>query len=268
MGTIFASASLGESLKGVLSSTSLWSAVLTCLVVVLLGYFLARKHFFPPHADGIFIKLVLYISLPCLAFTSFLVDFSTSSLLDLIVNLVLGFVLYPLFILLGYGLFAFVKDPTRRKILALLFAFGSGTFFAQPLLSVVYGELAYNDSNMINIAFRVFLYSYVYVEIMGDKIAPGATSWKITLKKILLNPILIGTFAGLLLWALQAIPGSSSAQWWTLRKDWLNPIEGATPVYVPFWRIDVSLPWLTAVLKVVAGFDDAPHLFGHRPHLG
>ena len=253
MGTVFASASLGESLKGVLSSTSLWGAVLTCLAVVFLGYFLARKHFFPPHADGIFIKLVLSVSLPCLAFTSFLVDFSTFSLLDLLVNLVLGFVLYPLFILLGYGVFAFVKDPTRRKILALLFAFGSGTFFAQPLLSVVYGELAYNDSNMINVAFRVFLYSYVYVEIVGDKIAPGAASWRVTLKKILLNPILIATFLGLLLWALQAIPGSASQQWWTLRKDWLHPIEGSTPVYVPFWRIDVSLPWLTVVLKVVAG---------------
>jgi predicted permease len=253
MGITLAATSLSQSLKGVLSSTALWGAVLTCLVVVFLGYFLARKHFFPAHADSVFIKLVLYISLPCLAFTSFLVDFSNDGLLDLLVNLLLGFVLYPLFILLGYGLFAFIKDPTRRKIMALLFAFGSGTFFAQPFLSVVYGELAYNDSNMLNISFRVFLYSYVYVEIMGDKLAPGATSWKSTLKKILLNPILIGTFAGLLLWALQAIPGSTTAQWWTLRKDWLAPVASSTPAYVPFWRIDVSLPWVTTVLKVIGG---------------
>lgn len=251
MGMILLDATLSANLKGVLSSTALWSAVLTCLSVVLLGYFLARKHFFPAQADAVLIKLVLYIALPCLAFTSFLVDFSNESLLDLAVNLILGFVLYPLFILFGYALFAFIKDGTRRQIMALLFAFGSGTFFAQPLLSAVYGPLAYNDSNMLNISFRVFLYSYVYMKIMGDKLAPGATSWKSTLKKILLNPILIATFAGLLLWALQAIPGSNQAGWWTLRKDWLAPSSDPNPAYVPFWRVDVSLPWLTSVLKVL-----------------
>lgn len=244
---------LNISLKGVLSSPSLWGAVLTCLAVVFLGYFLAHKHFFPAHADSIFIKLVLYIALPCLALTSFLVDFSTDSLVDFAVNLILGFVLYPLLILFGYGFFAFLKDPARRKIMALLFAFGSGTFFAQPLLNMVYGPLAYNDSNMLNISFRVFLYSYVYVEIMGDKFVPGANSWKRALKKILLNPILIATFAGLLLWALQAIPGSNQEAWWTLRKDWLSPTTSAAPVYVPFWRIDISLPWLTVVIKVLGG---------------
>jgi len=253
MGMVLDDASLNASLKGVLSSPSLWGAVLTCLAVVFLGYFLARKHFFPAHADSIFIKLVLFIALPCLAFASFLVDFSMESLVDLAVNLILGFVLYPFFIVLGYGFFAFLKDSTRRKIMALLFAFGSGTFFAQPLLSVVYGSLAYNDSNMLNISFRVFLYSYVYVEIMGDKLVPGASPWKSALKKILLNPILIATFAGLLLWALQAIPGSNQEAWWTLRKDWLSPLADATPVYVPFWRVDVSLPWLTAVIKVLGG---------------
>ena len=41
------------------------------------------------------------------------------------------------------------------------------------------------------------------------------------------------------------------AQWWTLRKDWINPSATLTPSYVPFWRIDVSLPWVYAVLKAL-----------------
>lgn len=246
-----ADASLSSSLLKALSSTALWSAVLTCLAVIFLGYFLARKKLLPPSASLVLSKIVLLIALPCLAFVSFMVDFTENGALDTLVNLLLGFALYLLFIPTSRYLFFFVKNPNQRKILALLFTFGSGTFFAQPLLASLYGAQVYNDSNLFNISFRVFVYSYVFVAIGGDKIAPEAKSKKELAKKILLNPILLATFFGLLFWALQAIPGSHEAQWWTLRKDWINPSATLTPSYVPFWRIDVSLPWVYAVLKAL-----------------
>jgi predicted permease len=225
--------------------------MVTCLLVIFLGYFCARKALLPKATSGILSKIVLSLALPCLAFTSFMVDFSQSGAVDTIVNLLLGFVLYVGFIFLGEGLFAFVKDKKKRKVLALIFAFGSGTFFAQPLLDSLYGSQAYNDSNLLNIAFRVFLYSYVYLSIGGEKIAPQDSSAKTIAKKVLLNPILLATFCGLLLWALQALPGANEANWWTLRKDWLSPSENGTVSYVPFWRFDVSLPWINTALKVV-----------------
>ena len=246
-----ADASLSSSLLKALSSTALWSAVLTCLAVIFLGYFLARKKLLPPSASLVLSKIVLLIALPCLAFVSFMVDFTENGALDTLVNLLLGFALYLLFIPTSRYLFFFVKNPNQRKILALLFTFGSGTFFAQPLLASLYGAQVYNDSNLFNISFRVFVYSYVFVAIGGDKIAPEAKSKKELAKKILLNPILLATFFGLLLWALQAIPGSHEAQWWTLRKDWINPSATLTPSYVPFLRIDVSLPWVYAVFKAL-----------------
>lgn len=248
---IIADTSLSDGLLKALTSTALYSSVVTCLVVIFLGYFLARRSLLPKSASDVLTKIVLDIALPCLAFISFMTDFTESGAIDTFVNLFLGFALYVIFILIGHALFSFVKDKNRRKILALLFAFGSGTFFAQPMLISLYGDQAFNDSNLLNIAFRVFVYSYVYLEIGGKKIAPEETSKKAIAKKILLNPILIGTFLGLLLWSLQAIPGSSEANWWTLRKDWLNPSEAATPVYVPFWRFDVSLPWINTTLKVL-----------------
>lgn len=242
---------LSDGLMKALTSTALYSSVVTCLVVIFLGYFLARRNLLPKSASDVLTKIVLDIALPCLAFVSFMTDFTQSGAVDTIVNLFLGFALYVLFILIGHGVFVFVKDKNRRKILALLFAFGSGTFFAQPMLISLYGSQAFNDSNLLNIAFRVFVYSYVYLEIGGKQIAPEETSKKAIAKKILLNPILIGTFLGLLLWSLQAIPGSTEANWWTLRTDWLSPNDAITPTYVPFWRFDVSLPWINTTLKVL-----------------
>jgi predicted permease len=242
---------LSDGLLKALTSTALYSSVITCLAVIFLGYFLARKSLLPKSASSVLTKIVLDIALPCLAFVSFMSDFTASGAIDTIVNLLLGFALYGLFIAIGEGLFAFVKDRNRRKILALLFAFGSGTFFAQPMLASLYGDQAFNDSNLLNIAFRVFVYSYVYLQIGGKKIAPEETSKKAIAKKILLNPILIGTFLGLLFWSLQALPGSAEAQWWTLRKDWLNPSDSGPISYVPFWRFDVSLPWINTTLKVL-----------------
>ena len=244
-------ASLSSSLLKALSSTALWSAVLTCLAVIFLGYFLARKKLLPDSASLVLSKIVLMVALPCLAFASFMVDFTENGAIDTLVNLLLGFGLYLIFIPTSRYLFFFVKDPNKRKILALLFTFGSGTFFAQPLLASLYGAQVYNDSNLFNISFRVFVYSYVFVAIGGEKIAPEARSKKELTKKILLNPILLATFMGLLFWALQAIPGAKEMNWWTIRKDWLSPSETTSPSYVPFWRIDVSLPWVFAVLKVL-----------------
>jgi predicted permease len=245
--------SVSENLIKALSSSALWSALLTCLALVFLGYFIARKDLLPKNASLVLSKIVLEVALPCLAFVSFMVDFTESGAIDTVVNLVLGFFLYLLFMGVSKYFFFFVKDPNKRKILALLFTFGSGTFFCQPLIQSLYGSQAYNDSNLLNIPFRVFLYSYVFIAIGGSKIAPEASSKKELAKRILLNPILIGTFLGLILWSLQALPGAKTAQWWTLRKDWLAPVEGATPEYVPIWRFDVSLPWVHAIVKMLGG---------------
>lgn len=235
-----------------LTNEKLWSTFVLIALMMLLGFVLTRGKYFGEKTSDVLTKIVLNLALPCLAFTSFMNDISNESFKGALFAFVFGFIVYPLFIYLGKLLFLWVKDPTKRMVLALMFTFGTTTFFAQPLIQAVFGDTAYNDSNMFNIAYRLFMYPYAYVCLSGISLKGDKEHRLGMLKKIFLNPIIIATLLGFLLWSLQLIGGSDSAHWWTLRKDWLDPQENGTPVYVPFWRFDVSLPWLHKPLTVIA----------------
>lgn len=243
--------SLSDNLLAALSSNLLWIAIAKTLIIILLGFFLVRSKLLPEGSGKTLSKVVLSVALPCLAFTSFMSDYSLDQGRDALINFLLSFALYLFFICLSRGIFFWIKEPRKKEILGVLFAFGSTTFFAQPILLSVYGENAFNDSNLQNVAFRVFLYSYAYLVISRGVESKENITWKGALKKIVLNPILLATLLGLTLWALQGLPGATRAEWWTLRKDWLDPKEGGSVSYVPFWRFDVSLPWLHSVFSLL-----------------
>jgi len=245
-------ADIGSTLASALSSVALWTAIAKIFIFILLGFALTKLKAFPEGMDKLLTKVVMIVALPCLAFTSFMSDFSATAGLDALVNFILGFVLYLLFIYLSKLIFFWVKEPEKKKILCVIFTFGLTTFLSQPLIYAIFGNLAYNDSNMLNVAYRVFLYSYAYVVVSGMKIGTTQeTSFGATAKKILLNPILIATMAGLLLWVLQALPGAAASQWWTVRTDWLSGNQANA--YVPFWRFDVTLPWLNSTASTLGG---------------
>jgi predicted permease len=248
-------ASVGGNIATAMSSTSLWTAIAKTIIIILLGFFLTKWKIFPQGTGKTLTKVVMNVALPCLAFTSFMSTFTTSGGVDALFNFIFGFIIYILFIFLGKLVFLWVKDPTKKMVLSVLFAFGSTTFFAQPLISAIFGAQAYNDSNLLNVAYRVFLYSYAYIAVSGIKVgSTPETSLKATLKKIFLNPIIIATLAGLLLWVLQAIPGSYSANPWTVRTDWLKPTATGDAIkYVPFWRFDVTLPWIHQTAVTLGG---------------
>lgn len=236
---------IGSNIAKALTNSDLWTAICKTIIIIFLGYFLTRKNIFPKETGKILTKVVMTVSLPCLAFTGFMSNYTMSQGIDAVVNLVFGFIIYIIFIFIGKLVFIWVKDETKKKVLCVLFAFGSTTFFAQPLISAIFGTQAYNNSNMLNVAYRVFLYSYAYLAISGLKIGESEeSSFKKTLKKIFLNPVILATLIGLLLWFLQAIPGVE-----IVKTDWLTSNESETKV--AFWRIDVTLPWIYQVAKTL-----------------
>lgn len=236
-----------NAIGDVFSSVKLWTVIIETFVCIILGYLLTKKKVLGENSGKTLINIVMSICLPCLAFSSFMSDFSLKDGYSAIFNLVFGFFIYIFFIFFSKLLFVFVKDKNKKQALVVLFSFGSTTFFSQPIISAIYGTTAYNDSNLLNVAFRVFLYSYAYLSMAGVK--PGSdkeSSFLPTLKKVVLNPIFLATILGFALWMLQAIPGSYVSSWWTVARNWLGGVEEG---YVPFWRIDVALPWIYQVMK-------------------
>lgn len=272
-------ADIWSELGVALSSTTLWTNICKTVVFILLGFIFTKKKLLPDKTGTILTKFVMAVCLPCLAFCSFMTDFSVQGGIDAIVNFVGGFVIYILFIFLSKLIFIWVKDVQKRKVLAVLFAFGSTTFFAYPLITAIYGSSAGNNFNIMNVAYRVFLYSYAYLAIAGigskdenkegdkenagegEKKANDKTSIKAILKKVFLNPIVIATFAGLILWLLQAIPGVAFVP-----KDWLS--GGTSETLYAIWRFDVTLPWLYQTANTLGGLSSTIILFAIGCTLG
>lgn len=250
---IFTLAGIGENIASALSSMSLWVAVAKSVFIILIGFIFTKTKTLPENTGKILTKLVMTICLPCLAFGSFMTSISQESFVSCIVSFVYGFVIYIAFIFLAKLIFKWVKDPTRRKVMEILFVFGSTTFFGQPLIKAVFPG-AFNDSSMFNIAYRVFLYSYAYYAICQSKDDENTSASKPTvkdiLKRIFVNPIIIATFAGFILWSLQLIGDSSDAtNWWVVT---VNNTSGGTSTGA-FWNLSVSTPWLYQTINTLGG---------------
>ncbi len=250
---IFTLAGIGDNIASALSSMSLWVAVAKSVFIILIGFIFTKTKTLPENTGKILTKLVMTICLPCLAFGSFMTSISQESFVSCIVSFVYGFVVYIAFIFLAKLIFKWVKDPTRRKVMEILFVFGSTTFFGQPLIKAVFPG-AFNDSSMFNIAYRVFLYSYAYYAICQSKEDENTSANKPTikdiLKRIFVNPIIIATFVGFILWSLQLIGDSSDVtNWWVVT---VNNTSGTTSTGA-FWNLSVSAPWLYQTINTLGG---------------
>ena len=158
--TTFLADDLGSKLALAMSDTNLWTNICKTVVFILLGFFFTKKKLLPENTGKVLTKLVMAVCLPCLAFCSFMSPFSVSAGVDAMFNFIMGFVFYIGFIFLAKLLFIWVKDKKKRTVLSVLFAFGSTTFFGYPLVAAIYGSTAGNNFNIMNVAYRVFLYSY------------------------------------------------------------------------------------------------------------
>ena len=251
----FIDSSIADNIGSALSSMSLWTAVAKSVLIILVGFTMTKLRIFPENTGKILSKIVMKVALPCLAFGAFMTTITTETFNSAIFSFFYGFFIYVAFIFLAKLIFKWVKDPTQRKVLEILFVFGSTTFFGQPLINAVF-PAAYNDSNMFNIAYRVFLYSYAYISICNNDEA-AITDTSLTekkksgvgittmLKRIFVNPIIIATLVGFVLWALQLIPGSTDVNNW-----WVISFNEKTGV---FWNIQISLPWLYNTVKTIGG---------------
>lgn len=243
---------IGTNVAGALSSMNLWIAICKSVFIILLGFGLTKLKLLPDGTGKVLTKVVMLICLPCLAFSSFMTNITRENFNSALFSFIYGFVVYILFIFLAKLLFIWVKDKDRRKVLEILFVFGSTTFFGQPLIKAVFAD-AYNDSSLFNVAYRVFLYSYAFYAICGNNseaTEEGKKTFKWAtikpiLKKIFVNPIIIATFVGFILWSLQLVGDTSDAsQWWVVK---VGDSTGA------FWNISVSAPWLYQTMNTLGG---------------
>ena len=217
-----------EIIKNTLTDNAILGAIFSSVAIILLGFYLRKKEILNSNASKMLTKLVLTISLPALAFTSFMKDINGEQLKQGMSILVWGFAIYIVLIPITKIMYAKVKGD-KQDVYRVLTIFGSTTFFGTPIVTAVYGAVGTMYSNIFNIAYRVFLYSYAFVKMSGTKM--DKDNFKKNMKEIFLNPIIIATFLGLFIWLFQE----------KLPQIAVATADGTTNY--AFLRIDQTLPW-------------------------
>lgn len=218
-----------EIIQKTLTDNSIIGAIFSSILIIGLGFYLRKKEMINSVASKILTKIVLTVSLPALAFTSFMKDIDGDQLKQGISILIWGFAIYIILIPITKIIYSKVKGD-KQVVYRILTIFGSTTFFGTPIVTAVYGSIGTMYSNIFNIAYRVFLYSYAFIKMSGAKM--DKENLKKNVKEIFLNPIILATFLGLFIWLFQ---------------DMLPQVQVATKDTVEsyaFLRIDKTLPWL------------------------
>ncbi|MFT8882903.1 MAG: AEC family transporter [Liquorilactobacillus hordei] len=214
------------------------SSITSTIFIILLGFFLRKRQIFSDKFGKILSKVVLTVALPAMAFNSFMQPIDNETLSQGMNILIWGIVIY--IILIFVSPIPYLKFPKdKRTTLSVLTTFGSTTFFGIPIVGAVLGTKGIMYSSIFNIGYRIFLYSYAYIKMSGLKLE------KNNIKQMFLNPVVIATFSGLILWLLQEYAPQitvSQAINGTL-------VTGGSHVSVAFYRIDQTALWLFKPLQ-------------------
>ena len=222
-----------EIIKSTLSDNAILGAIFSSVSIILLGFYLRKRNMINSTASKMLTKVVLTVSLPALAFTSFMKDINGEQLKQGMSMLVWGFAIYLILIPLTKIMFAKVKGD-KQDVYRVLTIFGSTTFFGTPIVTAVYGAVGTMYSNIFNIAYRVFLYSYAFIKMSGTKM--DKENFKKNMKEIFLNPIILATFFGLFIWLCQDMLPQVNVT-----------VNGEVKQYA-FLRLDQTLPWFYKAL--------------------
>ncbi|MGY3778252.1 AEC family transporter [Isobaculum melis] len=241
---------LGEIIKTTLTDMTIISAITSTVFIILLGYFCRKKGIFNKNVGKILSNVVLTVSLPALAFNAFMQDINPDSLKESINVLIWGLLIYIILIFVSKPIFLKFKGD-QQDTLRVLTIFGSTTFFGIPIATAVYGP-QYGATiallaSVFNIGYRIFLYSYGYIKMSGLKMEAK------NIKSMFLNPIVIATFAGLLIWIFQAsLPQVEVAV--QVPKDIVDGkvVSETVMKSFAFLRIDQTAPWLFKPLTFLA----------------
>lgn len=226
---------ISQALFKTFTDMNIISSITSTLFIILLGFFLRKKNIFSDQFGKMMTKIVLSVSLPALAFNSFMAPIDDQTLKHGLAVLIFGILIYIILIFVS-KLFYLGYDHDRQTVLSVLTTFGSTTFFGMPIVAAIYGPKGTMYASIFNIGYRIFLYSYAYIVMSGLKMT------KKNIRQMFLNPVVLATFLGLILWIIQPYMPTLTG---------LNP-ETHKAVNVAFYRIDVTAPWLFKPLTYLA----------------
>ena len=167
--------------------------VLTLFLLIGVGAVCAKVKLLSDGAVKALADLVLYIATPCVIIKSCIREFDPAMLWGFLTVVAVAAVNHALLILLARVVFR-DKEESRRRVLRCATVFSNAGYMAIPLQQAILGDVGVFYCAAYVIVFNVFLWTYGLAEMSGES--------RLSAKKILLNPGVIGVAVGLTLFVL------------------------------------------------------------------
>ena len=169
------------------------SQVLTLFLLIGVGVVCAKVKLLSDGAVKALANLVLYIATPCVIVKSCIREFDPAMLWGFLTVIAVAAATHGLLILLAKVVFR-DQEEDRRRVFRVATVFSNAGYMAIPLQQAILGDVGVFYCAAYVIVFNVFLWTYGLAEMSGES--------RLSVKKILLNPGVIGVVVGLLLFVL------------------------------------------------------------------
>ena len=167
--------------------------VLTLFLLIAIGVLCAKTKLMGESGVKAMANVVLYIATPCVIIKSCIREFDPAMLWGFLTVVAVAAVNHALLILLARVVFR-DSEENRRRVLRCATVFSNAGYMAIPLQQAILGDVGVFYCAAYVIVFNVFLWTYGLVEMSGES--------RLSVKKILLNPGVIGVAVGLTLFVL------------------------------------------------------------------
>ncbi len=174
---------------------TMFKNVMIFVALALPGFILVKTKLIKPTDSGIMSKLLSYIGLPFMILSSTLgVNLKGDFILIAITSTIACIILTILIILLSMLLTSKVSDTKKKGMMQFAMSFSNNGFLGIPLAMAVFGSthIIVSIIVVLNIINNIFIYTLGVYLISGDKST-------ISIKKALLNPVLISFIIALIL---------------------------------------------------------------------
>ena len=165
--------------------------VLVLFLLILVGFLCNKAKLLTKEANKRISDLVVIVVAPCVIVKSFLREFNPRMLTMLLLALLIAAVSHIVMILLC-ALLIRDKDEQRRRVLQFGAMFSNAGFMAIPLQEALLGVDGVFFGAAYLVMFYIFSWSWGVFLMTGDRS-------KITVKKILVTPGVIGVVIGMIL---------------------------------------------------------------------
>lgn len=169
------------------------TGVLTLFLLIGVGVLCAKTKLLGEGAVKALADLVLYIATPCVIIKSCIREFDPAMLWGFLTVVAVAAVVHAVLIVVSTAVFR-DSDESRRRVLRCATVFSNAGYMAIPLQQAILGDVGVFYCAAYVIVFNIFLWTYGLMEMSGES--------RLSAKKILLNPGVIGVAVGLVLFVL------------------------------------------------------------------